>query len=200
MKISAITRQKHRDDRYSVFIDGKFVFSLSASALLESGLRIDQELTNSEVTQFKRDARFDKAYYQTLELILRRKRSEWEVAQYLKRKGYDETLAVRLTKRLCQEGYLDDVAFANSWIENRRVLKLVSRRRLSQELRQKRVPDEIIDAALQKDETDERAVLRELVMAKRRQTKYQDDIKLMQYLSRQGFSYNEIKAVIKGDN
>jgi len=50
---------------------------------------------------------------------------------------------------------------------------------------------------LEEDETDERQVLRELIERKRRQAKYQDNIKLMQYLSRQGFSYGDIKSALE---
>ncbi len=200
MKITAITQQQRRSDRYSIFVDGKFSFSLSAQTLLESGLRNGQELQPAELHQLKNDARYDKAYYRTLELIVRRKRSEWEITQYLKRKGYDEELAFQLTKKLRQEGYINDKAFAASWIENRRLLKSISRRRLKQELRSKRVSDEIIETTLGSDTTNERVVLEELVRSKKRQTKYQDDLKLMQYLARQGFNYDDIKAVVKEES
>jgi SOS response regulatory protein OraA/RecX len=47
------------------------------------------------------------------------------------------------------------------------------------------------------DETDERSLLRELVAKIRQLTKYKnDDLKLMQYLARQGFSYSDIKDAL----
>ena len=81
-------------------------------------------------------------------------------------------------------------------MRNRRLLKAVSKRRLMQELRQKRIADDVIQQVLAEDETDDRNVLRELVERKRRQSKYQDNLKLMQYLARQGFSYDDIKAAL----
>ena len=43
---------------------------------------------------------------------------------------------------------------------------------------------------------NELEVLKELIERKRKQTKYKDDLKLMQYLTRQGFSYDHIKTAL----
>ena len=58
--------------------------------------------------------------------------------------------------------------------------------------------DAAIEQAIAGDETDELVLLRQLVAKKRQQTKYRDDnLKLMQYLARQGFNYSDIKAVLE---
>jgi SOS response regulatory protein OraA/RecX len=76
------------------------------------------------------------------------------------------------------------------------LLKSVSRRHLLQELRAKHIADDIAQQVLAEDETDELQTLRELVNRKRQQTRYQDELKLMQYLARQGFQYDDIKSVL----
>jgi|AntRauTorcE11897_2_1112592.scaffolds.fasta_scaffold00277_8 regulatory protein len=196
-RISAIKQQVKRSDRYSIFIDGDYVCSLSEGALLESSLRIGQELSKDELYALKDQAQADKAYDRTIQLIARRPRSEWEVQQYLKRKSYDEEVIQQTTERLVEKGYLDDVSFAQSWIQNRRLLKPRSKRKLRQELLQKRVPEQIITDCLAYDETDDKEVLRQLIEQKRSQTRYKDRQKLMQYLSGQGFSYGDIKKVLE---
>jgi regulatory protein len=144
----------------------------------------------------KKAAVLDKGYDRALNLISRRPRSRWELEDYLKRKDYEPEAIENILGALSEKGFVDDYDFAKRWVENRRLLKSTSKRRLRQELKQKRVADDIIDQVLEEDETDERKVLRELVERKRRQTKYQDDLKLMQYLSRQGYSYDDIKSAI----
>ena len=89
---------------------------------------------------------------------------------------------------------LDDASFARSWVANRRLLKSVSKRRLMQELKQKHIADDIIRAVLEDDEADDRTELRELVAKKR--ARYPDNQKLMQYLARQGFGFDDIKSVL----
>lgn len=199
MKISDIKQQVKRPDRYSLFVDGKYSFSLSESGLLASRIRIGQEITADELATLKDTAERDKAYNRALGLVARRQRSEWEVRDYLKRKDYEEPIIQEIVERLYRVNLLDDEAFARMWVENRRLLKASSRRRLTQELRQKHVADDIVQKVLDADTTDERSVLRELVERKRRQSRYQDTQKLMQYLVRQGFNYGDVKDVIDVD-
>jgi len=196
MKISNIKQQVKRPDRYSVYIDDKFSFALSETELLKQGLYNGQELTDAELESIKDDSVRDKARYQALGQLSRRMRSDWELRDYLKRKDYAPEVIDKVMEWLGEYGYSDDKKFADAWVANRRLLKATSARRLRQELRQKRVSDEIIDQALEEDETDEKQVLRDLIERKHKQTKYKDKLKLMQYLSRQGFNYDDIKSTM----
>jgi regulatory protein len=200
MQITAIKQQERLKGRYSIYVDEKYAFSLSADALLAEKLYNGQELDAPQLKVYKKLSADDKAYGLALAYVARRMRSRWEISDYFRRKGYDEALAEQLLGRLENLRLVNDEAFAEAWVRNRRLLKAVSKRRLAQELRQKHVSDDIIERALQDDETDERAVLGELVAKKRKQTKYQDDLKLMQYLARQGFTYDDIKAALHDAN
>lgn len=200
MKITDIKQQVKRQGRYSIFVDEKYSFSLSESELMTSGIRNGREYSPAELDELQDRAVLDKAYMRSLDLIARRARSEWEIRDYLKRKDYDEEVVEVTLNKLSKAGYVDDEKFARAWVDNRRLLKATSKQRLTQELRQKRVSDEIIKQVLEADETDERDVLRELIAKKRSQTKYQDNIKLMQYLMRQGFSYGDIKVAMSNDD
>ncbi len=196
MKISAIKQQVKRSDRYSIFIDDKYICSFSESTLLKLELRVHQEITPEEVAKLKNDAVVDKARAKAFDQIARRPRSRWELEDYLRRKEFEPEIIEQTLNALSKLGYVDDLDFAQRWVNNRRLLKPTSKRRLTQELRQKRVSDEIINQALSADDTDEREVLVELIERKRKQAKYQDNLKLMQYLARQGFNYDDIKTVL----
>ena len=196
MKITDIKQQVKTQGRYSIFVDGKFSFGLNETTLMVSDIRIGRELTNEELTQLKDTAKTEKVYNQALGMIARRSRSEWEMREYLKRKEYDPELIDELVERLYMSKWLDDEDFARKWVDNRRLLKATSKRRLTQELKAKRVSDDIIQSVLAEDETDEITVLRELVVRKAQQTRYQDTQKLMAYLIRQGFNYADIKSVL----
>lgn len=196
MKISDIKQQVKRQDRYSIYVDGKYVFSFSESELLSLGLRINQEFSEHELAELKKTAIEDKAYMRSLDLLARRARSEWEIRDYLKRKDYEPEVIEKIVSRLTDAGYIDDAKFAEAWINNRRLLKATSKRKLRMELMQKRVPDEVITIALSEDETDEGQVLKDLVVKKRQQSRYKDDQKLTAYLMRQGFNYDDVKSAM----
>lgn len=193
MKITDIKQQVKRNDRYSIYGDDKYIFSLSENELLNLGLKIGQEFDENELEELRQKAVLDKAFDRSLNLISRRRRSTWEMQQYLKQKDYETEIIETILNMLSIKGYLDDAAFAEAWINSRRLLKNTSKRRLQQELRAKRVPDEIISQALENDQADESEVLKELIEKKRSQTRYQDKEKLMAYLIRQGYNYSDIK-------
>lgn len=194
MKITNIKQQVKRTDRYSIYVDGKYAFSLSESGLIESRLASGQELDAGELKRLKKAAGLDKAYYNALRYVAMRPRSQWEIEMYLKRKEVDQDTAQEVIGRLRNLNMLSDLDFARSWIANRRLLKSTSKRRLRLELMQKHVSSDIIDEALAEDETDERQALRQLVEKKRH--RYPDQQKLMRYLASQGFSYDDIKSVL----
>lgn len=196
MKITAIKQQIKRADRYSIYIDGKYLFSFSEPELLNLSLKVGQEFTAKELDKLKNSAASDKGYDRALNLISHRPRSEWELQDYLCRKDYDQAVISGILNRLKKAGYIDDLDFAQRWMVNRRLLRSISKRRLQQELRQKRVNAEIIEQVLNADEGDEAEILKELIAKKRTQSRYQDQQKLIQFLSRQGFSYSTIKQAL----
>ncbi len=196
MKITRIEAQVKAKGRYSIFVDETFAFGLSEVGLINSGLRVGQELTRPELAALKDDAKTDKIYNQTLRLIARRPRSEWEIKDYLKRKEVEEQTVASIITKLQTKGFIDDYDFARRWVENRRLLKSISKRKLEVELRQKRLSDGVIRQVLAEDETDEFEVVCAEIERKRRQSRYQDATKLMQYLARQGYSYDNIKRAL----
>lgn len=196
MKITSIKQQVKRRDRYAIHVDGKYSFSLGELELINSGLRVGQEITKVELGKLENKAKLDKIYDRTLNYIAIRQRSQWEIEDYLKRKKYDPEEIENILNKLSGLGYVDDMAFARAWVSNRRLLKPISKRRLTQELRQKRVSSDIIDQVLSEDDTIEAEVLSELIAKKRQQSKYKEDLKLMQYLARQGYNYGDIKEAL----
>ena len=199
MKVTSIKQQVRRQGRYSIFIDGKYSFSLSEGALLQSKMANGQQLTQEQIRELQQISIDDKIYSNALAYAILRPRSYWEMEQYLQRKKCSPSLSKDILNKLSSSGFLSDESFARAWVSSRRLRGPVSRRRLLQELRAKRVSDDAAQQALSEDETDESTVLRELIDRKRKQTRYQDDQKLMQYLAGQGFNYGDIKAALSDE-
>jgi len=198
MKITSIKQQIKRTDRYSIFVEGKYAFSLSESALLASKLASGEELSKKQVSDYKKLSTEDKLYNQTLRYVAMRPRSQWEIQFYLEyKKQASPALAEEILSKLSNIGLIDDQKLASAMVNDRRLLRPTSRRKMIAELRKKHIADEYIEKALGEQKQDELTALEAVITSKRRQTKYQDDQKLMQYLARQGFGYEDIKAAIK---
>jgi regulatory protein len=200
MKITSILKQINQSDRYSIFVDEKYSFSLSANALLDSKIIRGQEISQQELSDFQKKSEDDKVYDQTLRFVALRPRTKAEVIAYLKKKNSPAPLVEQITNKLQTLNLINDAQFAQSFVNDRRLLRPTSRRKMIVDLRKKHVAKDVAEVIVGTSQEDERAALAAIVARKRRQSIYRDDVKLMQYLSRQGFSYNDIKAVVKGAN
>jgi regulatory protein len=199
MKITRIAQQQKQVGRYSIYIDGVYAFSLSEAALLTSKLTPGQELDDKQLGELKLRSTNDKLFNQVCRYAALRSRTTWEVSQYLKRKQAAPALVDELLNKLSNVGLINDEQYVRAYIHDRQLLRPTSRRKLIFELRKKHVADKIIEQALGDDSTDQTA-LKALIARKREQSRYQDDLKLMQYLSRQGFHYGDIKDAMGGDD
>lgn len=198
MKITSIKQQAKRKDRYSIFIDGEYSFSLSEADFATSGLRTGDDLSQEQIQKFKNQSEQGKAYERVVRYISIRPRSRWEIEQYLKRKGYDEALTRSLLVKTEKLGLVNDEDFAKQWVQWRINSGGRSKQRLRAELRQKKIDAAIIDEALSEiDESAETEQIKTLIERKTKQSRYRDRQKLMAYLARQGYSYNLIKQAME---
>jgi len=210
--ITDISLQKKNPDRVNVFVDGAYRFSLDVYQVANLGIRKGREYTDDELTELLTESQFGKLYARALEYCIMRPHSEKEVRDYLWRKtretkfksrqtgevktkeGVSQEIADRVYNRLLEKKYVDDATFTKHWLEHRNQTKGSSKRKLVNELRVKGVASSIIEEALAGTErTDESEIQK--IMSKKRH-KYTDDQKLMVYLARQGFSYDDIKKAI----
>lgn len=97
----------------------------------------------------------------------------------------------RVFDRLTQKGYINDEKFARFWVENRNITKGASRRKLQAELAAKGVDRSIVDQLLSESDRNDGDELQKVIAKKR--MKYTDETKLMQYLARLGFGYDDIQ-------
>ena len=199
MKVTKIVQQEKRRERYSIFVDHKYAFSLSEVALLDSQLAAGRELTKEELQDWKQHSADHRLYGNTLRYALRRPHSRWEMETYLRRKKASPALSTDILNKLSDMGLLGDLAFARSWMSSRQLLRPTSRRKLQQELRAKRVSEDVIEEAMtEHDAAQDLAALRALVQKKRQSPACrQNELKLMNYLARQGFGYGDIKRVVQ---
>lgn len=194
MRISSITQQIKRPDRFSIYLEGKYAFSLARDQFTKLGLKVGDEVDLQKIEQYKADSSFGKLRDKTYNWLSIRLRSQQEIVDYLKRKTDDEIQRQRVLALLAKQGYIDDAKFAAAWIRHRTFIKPMSKYRLKQELLQKRVPLTVIEDTLGEFELDDVTTLRQLIAKKTH--RYPDKQKLMAYLARQGFSYDTIKQAL----
>jgi len=134
-------------------------------------------------------------------LLKFRPRSEYELHQRLKRRGFSESLIKEATLFLKEKGLVNDLEFARVWVESR-IKKPLGINRLRQELKIKGIDKELISKVIdnisiryREDET-----VRDLTYRRWERLKHIPPHKAKQriylYLLRRGFSSNMIREVI----
>lgn len=212
MKITGISAQQKDKNRVNIMVDGKYRFSLDVFQYADLGIRVGKEYSDQELNELETESQFGKLYARALEYCLMRPHSSKEIRDYLYRKtrttkvrsrktgeiserpGVSQQLTTRVYDRLIEKKYIDDEKFTRFWVENRNMKKGVSKRKLQAELQSKGVDRQIIDSQLDQTERTDGDELQKIIDKKRR--RYPDDQKFMQYLARQGFSYDDIKAAL----
>lgn len=132
-----------------------------------------------------------------------RPRSIKEMAQRLKQKGHRGFIIARVIDELEDKKLLDDRIFAKLWIGDRITLKPSGKSLLVRELKSKGVSDAVIEEAFERlgGTYDEYEIVSPLARKKAALLKGIDEEKakkrLLDFLSRRGFSYNTIWRVLK---
>lgn len=224
MIISDLKSGVKNPNRVNVYVDGRYAFSLDVAQVVDLKIKSGLVITPEKKAEYEKASQYGKVYQRALEWALIRPRSKLELKEYLRRNKYKAEMKERqkewqegreneqqikrknksscegegcdfselICERLVERGYVDDRKFAEYYVENRFVKKGVSKKRLMMELMKKGVSREIIEEVVNgRDDTEE--ILK--IIAKKR-NKY-DDEKLIQYLCRQGFSYETVKNLVE---
>jgi regulatory protein len=198
--ITRLVAGKKNPSRVNLYLDGRFAFALSIDEVVKHGLKKGLVLTADQITSLIETDLNDKAYNKILNFLSYRPRTIKEVRDRLKQ--YDLTdpkTQDRIIARLKSHGYLNDESFARWFIASRNTHRPRSPRLLIQELRSKGISQETIDAVIA-EASPEPVVIRRLLVKKlgsSRPLQPQERQKIYGFLSRQGFSWEVIKEVVK---
>lgn len=195
-EITALKMQKRNRNRVNIYLDGGYRFAVAS--ILTAGLKVGQVLTEEEIEELTRRDREERAYQRALRLISRRPRSEHELRTYFRQRNVSTAVIDTVLVKLKEKSLLDDRAFAEAWVENRRLFRPRSARALYVELRRKGVSPEVIKDVLATHD-DEQAAYEAAVRGTRRWRNLDRDLfktRLGAYLSRRGFDYATVSSVV----
>jgi len=193
MKITAIKQQVKNPERVSIFVDGKYVFSLSLDELVKHKLKNNDELDETDVKKYKKISADGKLRVRALEWLMNRPHSEREFRDYLYRKKTEPEQIDSLVGEFTAKGYLDNAKFA-AWFIELQSRRGKSDRAIKAELFKKGIGRELADEVISGSTGDESERLKAVIDKKRRLSRYKNDPqKLAKYLTAQGFSWQEVK-------
>lgn len=198
--ITAITVQKKNPNRFNIFLNHQYAFSLSRD--LAETLIPGHAITESDLETLKRADEKNAAFSRALYYLNFRPRSRRELERYLTEKNFSPEAVASAAMRLLDLGYLNDREFARLWVSNRCRFRPRGAYVLKGELREKGIDEEIIKETL--SEVDELQSAWEAIasrlsrmkpLGKNEIDRRMFDKKILGFLSRRGFSWDVCRTI-----
>jgi regulatory protein len=194
--ITALQTQKRSRDRVNVYLDGEYAFGLAVFTAVH--LKVGVWLSDEEITRLREADEVERTRSRVLDYLSYRPRSEWEIREYLKKRGISISTVETVVNALIEVNLIDDNAFAKYWLENRAQYRPKGKRILSRELQQKGVSSKLIDEILvgYDEETAARRVFAEQA---RRLKNLSPDVfrrRILERMARRGFNYDLIQDLL----
>lgn len=177
------------DTREPIFINTLVVYDL--------GIRVGKIMTDEDVESAIGRNDYRRARERALYLLDERDYGYVEMFKKLEN-NYSEDICYEVVNDLSELGLIDDRRYARKCAEYYLVTKQRGKYRAREEMRRRGIPAELIDEALEEFSEGTYERLSELVAKKyaRRLSEENGVNKVKAALARQGFSYDEINAVL----
>ncbi|RFU69408.1 recombination regulator RecX [Bacillus sp. V59.32b] len=146
--ITKITTQKKRKDRYNIYLDEEYAFSVDEEVLLKFQLKKGTDIDEFNLADIQYYDEIQKAFTLSLNYLSHRMRSESEIRTYLKKKEMVEPVIQEAVHKLYNYNYLDDLAFAEAFVRTQINSGNKGPIIIRQELKEKGVSEKNIDQAL----------------------------------------------------
>jgi len=200
MTITSLPIRTRPPERVSVFIDGHYSFSLSLPLSTSLGLKVGKVLTAQELDALRTAAALDDAKTAIHAALSRRAHSRKELAQKLHRKGFSKDIIDLALAQAEQHGFINDQAFAQSFIQKRLRQTPLGVRKLQVELHQKGVSRQTAQHALTQADLQADTLCRTAAEKKWKSLQKEPDAqkrrrKLFDFLLRRGFEWETIERV-----
>ena len=151
MTVTALKQQIKNSERVSVFVDGKYSFSLGYNDVIEHKIKLGLELNEPRIKELEKLSAEGKLKARALNWVLGRPHSIKEFRNYMQRQQTEPDFVNQCVDEFSTRNYLNDEAFARWWLESRRRSKLSSTKKLQLELRFKGISQETIQLVLDEE-------------------------------------------------
>lgn len=200
-EITSIERQKKRDSRVNIFVDGTFFVGLTDSQLIDFNIYRGKKIPQEELDKIKYQSSYGKIKDKAMSLISIRPRSKKELKDKLILKKYELNQIDKVIRELEKEKLLDDKIFAKQWVYHRTEFSGLGKRRIELELFKKGVDQNIAKKEVLKI-ADSQQFDKAFSLASKKyslikdEDKYKKREKLSAFLARKGYSWDIIKKVL----
>ena len=200
--ITKIEIQKRNKERVNVYLDEEYAFSISAELVYKENLKVKDEVDIDRLKSVADKESYIRCKNSALKIIERSYKTEKEVIEKLKLKGYDDKHIDSSIQFLKDYNFLNDNYYAEAFVRDR--INTKGSQKIKQDLMRKGISKDIIEEKISYiDKNAEKDIARKLaekklgVIKKSENDIYKISGKLYRFLISKGYTYDIVKEVVK---
>lgn len=202
MKVTKCEIQQKNKEKVNIYIDDKYSFSMTVNGMLAENVRVGIELTEEDIERLKKQDNPKLAYMYAIYLLGFGMKTEKELKDKLKKKGYDETSIDYAIEKAKSYNYINDENYVDTFIRTRAIPSSWGENKIISTLLQKGIDKNVIKEKIEElynsDDKYENAL--NLAIKKKNTLSKYDEKKqkerIYSFLTSKGFKYDTIKKVL----
>ncbi len=200
--ITKIARQKNNNERYNLYLDEKYAFSLDEAVLVKYQLTKGKVLEAFTIDEMVFDDEVRKAYNKAIQFLSYRMRSEQEVKDKLLASEFGEAVVIEAIRKLYEHGFLNDESFSKALVATHKKNAKKGPRAIRVELKKKGIEQQLQDEVLSAYSEEEQVkiatgLVEKLIKQNHTKTPLQIKQKAQDLLLRKGFSFSIISSAME---
>lgn len=199
--ITAIEPVKRNPERRAIFLNHIFAFTIGSETINLFPLAINQVLTAKQREIIERHEQYENAKAAALKYLGRCMRSQRELVNYLRRKGFPSSVSARVINYCLEHQYLDDHQFAETFVRDKLRLSHDGILKIKSALSQKGVAPEIVEQVctqlVNTEELLQRAIVAGQKKLKMLPPSEKNREKLLRFLTQKGYPLTIVLSAVK---
>ena len=196
--------QPRRRRLSQLYIDGEAAVKVDTETLLKSGLAPGDEIDDEQLHALLQDSAAYRAEEKALYLLEHRAHSKKELEDKITRAEFDRDAARRAAEHMEELGLVDDEQYARRLAQELFERRKFGARRVKQELRQKGIADDLIEAALEEFSTDRDETVETIraILERKYPAAWEDEKarrRAVAALQRYGYGFEDIFAALNAE-
>ena len=200
--VTGIEFQSKDPTRRSIYLNKKYAFGISAETDAVFHIEKGATLSEKQIAIINSHEQYETAKKIAIKYLGMRMRSQKELMDYLRKKGFDKAIVHRVIQHCEQYNYLNDEDFANAFVRDQMNLSKNGVLKIRSLLRSRGITNELIDKSVMNNITREQQLKLALRLAGKKVKSIVDDSKkkrekLYRFLAQKGFTTDVIFEVLK---
>ncbi|WP_127836328.1 recombination regulator RecX [Clostridium prolinivorans] len=199
--ITKIEIQKRNKNRVNIFIDKDFAFACSTELVFTYGLKENKVIDSEKLLQIVDEDNYLKCKETALKIVEKSYKTEKEMIDKLKLKGYDDKTIDKVINFLINYSFLNDENYVEMYIKDK--IKTEGKNKIRYSLLKKGISEEIIenkindiDTSLEIDNALKLAKKKYTILIKTEKDNKKIYKKLGDFLLRKGYTFEETKQIL----